>query len=115
QPNPVQYGGTVTVSGSVSPPSGGQTVQIVDASAPASVLGEGTTGAAGRFAVEVAPEANVAVRARWVEMGVTSPPEQDITVRVRPRLSVRLREARLFSRARVTGRLAPPTPARASG
>jgi L,D-transpeptidase catalytic domain len=110
QPNPVRYGGTVTVSGSVSPPSGGQTVQIVDASAPASVLGEGTSGAAGRFAVEVTPEANVAVRARWVEMGVTSPPEQDITVRVRPRLSVRLREARLFSRARVTGRLAPAHP-----
>jgi hypothetical protein len=110
QPNPVRYGRAVTVSGSISPPSAGQTVQIIDADAPATVLGDGTTDAAGGFEVEIAPEANVAVRARWVEAALTSPPEQDVTVRVRPLLTAHLRGASLFARARVTGRLEPAHP-----
>jgi lipoprotein-anchoring transpeptidase ErfK/SrfK len=109
-PNPVRYGGTVTVSGTVSPASGGQIVQIVEAADPGVVLGQDTTGAAGGYAVEITPEANVVVRARWVEADAFSPPEQDLTVRVRPRLTARLAGARLFARARVTGRLAPSHP-----
>jgi L,D-transpeptidase catalytic domain len=109
-PNPVIHGRTVTVSGTISPASAGQTVQIVEAGDPASVLGEGTTGAAGGYAAEITPDANVTVRARWVEADLFSPPEQDVTVRVRPRLTAHLRGAKLFARARVTGRLEPAHP-----
>jgi L,D-transpeptidase-like protein len=110
QPNPVRYGRTVTVTGAITPASAGQTVEIIDATAPATVLGDGTTDAAGGFAVEVAPEENVTVRARWVETGLTSPPGEDVTIRVRPVLTARLGGARLFGRARATGRLEPAHP-----
>jgi hypothetical protein len=100
----------VTVSGTISPASGGQTVEIVEAGDPASVLGQAITGAAGAYAAVITPDANVTVRARWVEADLFSPLDQDVTVRVRPRLTAHLRGARLFARARVTGRIEPAHP-----
>jgi lipoprotein-anchoring transpeptidase ErfK/SrfK len=98
------FGQSTTLSGSIEPAAGGQTVEIVDAAGGA-VLATTSTNGAGQYSVDVAPQANVDVVARW---GVaTSSP---VGLRVTPALTVHLEGVRLFGTALVSGRLEPAHP-----
>jgi hypothetical protein len=102
----LDLGEATTLSGSVSPaPPAGTAVEIVDADAPASVLAGTTTDGSGAFSVDLAPQRNVRVAARaGPDM---SPPVQLL---VRPKLTAKLTEVRLFGAAEVSGRLEPDHP-----
>ncbi len=102
----LQYGEVTKLTGTVNPPPpGGSTVEIVDAANPARVLATAATDAAGNFAVDHAPDANVDAVARWA--GDTSAP---VPLRVHPRLAAQLENVRLFGDATVSGRVEPPHP-----
>jgi hypothetical protein len=101
----LEFGQSSTLSGAIEPAAGGQTVDIVDAAAPTTVLASTTTNGAGQYSVEVAPERNVDVRARW-GAALSAP----VPLRVRPRLTAHLQDVRLFGDALVSGRLEPAHP-----
>ncbi len=102
-PSVVTYGDAVSLSGTVSPPAGGETVAVVDAAG--TLLAQATTGDDGTFAVALVPEASVTLRAVWG--AAESPP---LEVGVRAAVTVVLRAVRLFDRAVVRGTVAPPHP-----
>ncbi|HEX2050722.1 MAG TPA: L,D-transpeptidase family protein [Actinomycetota bacterium] len=100
----VAFGGTVRLTGEITPAAGGQTVEIVDDS-DGSVLGRDETGNRGRYEVTIAPRHNVAVRARWA--AVQSAP---VALRVAPVVTSKLHAVRLFGRVRVNGYVRPARP-----
>jgi len=96
----IDYGGSVRLTGQISPATGGEAVDIVDAAA--AVLATTTTGAGGGFSVSVSPEANVTLHAAW--QNDVSP---DVSIGVRALLTVHLGPVRLFDRASVRGTVRP--------
>lgn len=96
----VTYGDSVRLSGEVDPPTEGAHVEVVDGSG--AQVAETITDAEGRYSLELAPERNVKLIARWTT--VSSDP---VRVKVRPTVNVRLSRVRLFARATVSGRVRP--------
>lgn len=99
----VTFGGTVALSGAVDPPAAGQVVRVLDGAGV--FLGAATTDAAGAFALEVVPAANLEVHAAWD--GTASPP---VAIGVRPAVTATLGAVRLFDRAGVRATVEPPHP-----
>ena len=99
-PTTVLYGKSVTFSGKIRPPSGGQTVDIVDQDAH--TLASATTKADGAYQVSAPPHHNVTVHAQWT--GASSSP---VRLHVKPRLSAQHGPIRLFGTTTVTGRVVP--------
>jgi hypothetical protein len=96
----IDYGGSVRLTGQISPATGGQAVDIVDSAG--AVLAGTTTDAGGGFWSSVSPEANVTLHAAW--QNDISP---DVSIGVRAVLTVHLGAVRLFDRAAVRGTVAP--------
>lgn len=94
------FGTTVKLSGNITPRTEGQTVNLIDEEAK--VLASATTDDRGHYAVRLTPRANVTLRAEWA--GTLSEPAD---LKVRPLLSVKLVDVRLFDTARSWGKLAP--------
>jgi N-acetylmuramoyl-L-alanine amidase len=99
----VKFGGSTTLSGAIDPVTAGQLVAIVDEAG--AVLAEATTDDAGEFEVVLEPRSNVVLHAQW-STAVSAP----VDVKVRPIVKVKLREVRLFGRARVRGNVRPAMP-----
>ena len=100
----ISAGHDVRLSGSIDPPSGGETVEIRDGAD--AVVATLTTGAAGAFHADVSPSATTTYHAEW--SGLDS---DEVTVAVRAVISgLALKNVQLFDTARVVGTL---TPARA--
>jgi L,D-transpeptidase catalytic domain len=96
----IDVGESVRLSGEISPPAGGQAIDIVDVTG--AVLTTMTTGAAGRFSVSLSPRANVTLHAVW-----GSDVSADVSIGVRALVAVHLGPVRLFDGARVRGTVAP--------
>jgi N-acetylmuramoyl-L-alanine amidase len=99
----IVFGDDVRLSGSISPTTGGQPIEIRDSSD--AVVGTATTGAAGNFSLTLTPDASETYRAVWGS--ATSDP---VTVRVRAIVTVRMTEARLFDDVVVRGTVRPARP-----
>ena len=96
----IEVGDSVTLSGTISSPTAGERVEILDDADV--VIATATTDAAGAFGADLTPEATTAYRALWA--GVASDP---VTVAVRASVTVRLGPVRLFDQATVRGRVRP--------
>ena len=96
----IDFGESVRLSGEISPPAGGQTIDIVDVTG--AVLTTTTTGAAGRFSASLSPRANVTLHAVW-----GSDVSLDVSIGVRADVTVHLGSVRLFDGAAVLGTVAP--------
>jgi hypothetical protein len=99
-PTTVTYGRFIGFSGQVSPPSADQVVDVVDAHGD--VLAETRTAPDGSYSTRARPERNMSVHAQW---GTTS--SDPVTVFVRPRLTAKRGDVRLFEETKVTGRVVP--------
>ncbi len=97
------YGDSVKLSGETSPPTAGETIDIVDATG--AVLAKAASGAAGGFSVSLTPEASATVHAVWHP--ATSP---DVSIGVQAIVTVRVGAVRLFDRAAVRGTVTPAHP-----
>ena len=96
----VTYGQTVTLSGTVSPPSQGQTVEFRDAVDV--TVGTATTDTAGAFSAVFEPQGTVTLHAVW-----GSAVSEPVTVNVRAVVHVHLPPVRLFDRIVVGGSVSP--------
>jgi len=96
----IDFGESVRLSGEISPPAGGQAIDIVDVTG--AVLTTTTTGGAGRFAASLSPRANVTLHAVW-----GSDISPDVSIGVRAVVTVHLGSVRLFDGAAVRGTVAP--------
>jgi N-acetylmuramoyl-L-alanine amidase len=99
----VRIGGSVTLSGKVTPAAPGQIVQIVDDEGV--VRGQDETGGRGGYKVTLTPRNNVRVRAVWGAVA-----SEWIGIGVRPIVTSSLRRVHLFGRAVVRGRVRPRHP-----
>jgi hypothetical protein len=99
----VTFGDDVRLSGTISPATGGETVEVRDSSD--AIVGSATTGAAGGFSVTIAPERTRTYRAIW------GTAESDaVVVRVRAIVTVRMSATRLFDEVTVRGTVEPARP-----
>jgi hypothetical protein len=97
----VSVGGEARLSGSIDPPSGGETVRIRDGAG--ALIATLTTGAAGGFRTDVTPVANTTYHAQW--SGLDS---DEVTVGVRAVISrLAVTDVRLFDTARAEGAITP--------
>lgn len=96
----IDFGESVRLTGEISPPAGGQVVDIVDVSG--TLLTTRTTGAAGGFSASLSPRATLTVHAVWGNE--VSP---DVSIGVRAVVTVHLGPVRLFDGAAVRGTVAP--------
>jgi len=96
----INFGESVRLSGEISPPAGGQAIDIVDVTG--AVLTTTTTGGAGRFSASLSPRANVTLHAVW-----GSDISPDVSIGVRAVVTVHLGSVRLFDGAAVRGTVAP--------
>jgi L,D-transpeptidase catalytic domain len=96
----IDFGESVRLTGEISPPAGGQAVDIV--AVTGTLLTTTTTGAAGGFSASLSPRANVTVHAVW-----GNEVSADVSVGVRAVVTVHLGPVRLFDGAAVRGTVAP--------
>ena len=96
----IDFGESVRLSGEISPPAGGQAIDIVDVTG--AVLTTTTTGGAGRFSASLSPRANVTLHAVW-----ESDVSPDVSIGVRAVVTVHVGSVRLFDGATVRGTVAP--------
>lgn len=101
-PTTMLFGQATQLSGTVSPPSGGQTVAIVD-EATGQQLGQAVTAGDGSYALQHAPDRNVRVHATW--SGKVS---HTVDLGVQPIVSVTLKDVLLFGSATASGQIQPP-------
>jgi hypothetical protein len=99
----ITFGDDVTLSGTISPATGGETVEVRDASD--AVVGSATTGAAGGFSLTITPERTGTYRALW---GTAA--SDAVVVKVRAIVTVRMSSARLFDEVTVRGTVEPARP-----
>ena len=98
----ISAGNEVRLSGSIDPPSSGETVEIRDDADV--VVATVTTGAAGGFQTQVAPEATTTYHARWSGLDSNA-----VTVGVRAVVrDLSFTNVLLFDTARVVGTVTPP-------
>jgi N-acetylmuramoyl-L-alanine amidase len=93
----------VRLSGSVSPATGGEAIEIRDSSD--AVVGSATTGAAGNFSFTLRPDGTETYRAVW-----RTATSDGVTVRVRAIVTARMTAARLFDDVVVRGTVEPTRP-----
>lgn len=96
----IDFGGSVRLTGEISPPAGGQAVDIVDVNG--ALLITTTTGGAGGFSASLSPRSNATLHAVWGNE--VSP---DVSIGVRAIVTVHLGSVRLFDGAAVRGTVAP--------
>jgi hypothetical protein len=96
----IEFGESVRLTGEISPPAGGQAIDIVDVTG--AVLTTTTTGAAGRFSASLSPRANVTLHAVW-----GSDVSADVSIGVRAVVTVHLGPVRLFDGVAVRGTVGP--------
>lgn len=96
----IEFGDKVRLHGQISPAAEGETVSILDSGGRERATT--TTGADGSYSVVLGPLETTTFQARW--LAALSQPE---TVKVRPKVTVSLREVRLFGRARISGLIRP--------
>ncbi|HEY7755323.1 MAG TPA: L,D-transpeptidase family protein [Actinomycetota bacterium] len=99
----VAIGESVTLSGSISPAAGGEVVRIVDDED--AQVGTATTDADGGFSIAIEPRATRTYRATWSDAA-----SDEVLVRVRAFVSVRMTAVRLFDRVTVRGTVDPARP-----
>lgn len=99
----ISFGGSVRLSGEISPASRGETISILDHSGRERATT--TTDAQGRFSVRLAPRETNTYQARW--LAALSEP---VRVKVRPEVSLSLTDVRLFGKARIAGWVRPSQP-----
>ncbi|HYG70910.1 MAG TPA: L,D-transpeptidase family protein [Actinomycetota bacterium] len=104
-PRIVTIGEQVTLSGTTTPATAGQTVEIVDGAG--AVVATTATDASGSFTAAVEPPGTRTYRA--VIDGTSSP---EVTVRVRATIDARMSTARLFDTVTVRGVVRPARPGR---
>ena len=96
----VTFGQEVTLFGRIRPAAAGETVRLIDRSGQ--VWARAKTDADGRYSATVAPRRRTGFRARWRDRS-----SEWLVVRVRPFVRARLRNVKLFARARVRGVVRP--------
>lgn len=101
-PTTVDFGQSTQLVGAVSPPSGGQSVAIVDEISGQRV-GQATTAGDGSYVLPLTPDRNLRVHAAWG--GKTS---AAVDLGVHSVVSVTLRDVLLFGSAIVSGSVEPP-------
>jgi L,D-transpeptidase catalytic domain/Putative peptidoglycan binding domain len=101
----VRFGQTTKLSGAIDPMAAAQTVQIVDAAGV--VMAEAVTDESGAYEATLKPRKNVTLHAQW-STAISNP----LTVKVRPRIKVKLRKVELFGGARIRGNVRPAIPGR---
>jgi lipoprotein-anchoring transpeptidase ErfK/SrfK len=97
----VEYGQSTQLSGTVSPPAGGQTVAIVD-EASGQPVAHAATGADGTYSLVLTPDRNLRVNAAWRGKASAS-----VDLGVRPLVSVALSDVHLFGTATASGHIEP--------
>jgi hypothetical protein len=97
----IDFGGSVRLTGEISPPAGGEAIDIVDAAG--ALLSTTTTKAGGDFSASLSPRSNVTLHAAW---GNDVSP--DVSIGVRAVVTVHLGPVRLFDRAGVRGSVGAP-------
>ena len=98
----MQFGQSTQLTGAISPPSGGQTVAIVDV-VTGQRVGQAVTGGDGGYALSLTPERNLRVHAAWGGKVSAS-----VDLGVHPVVSVTLKDVLLFGSATVSGHIEPP-------
>ena len=101
--NAIAFGRSVRLTGEVSPTSEGEEVSILDHTGRERATT--TTDTDGRFSVWLSPRVTTTFQARW--LAALSEP---VRVKVRPQVSVRLRNVRLFGTGRIRGSVRPEQP-----
>lgn len=101
----ITIGDDVRLSGSISPASGRQTVEIRDDRD--ATVATATTGAAGGFSVTITPEGSRTYRALW-----NTAVSETVTVKVRAVVTARMTTVRLFDEVTVRGTVTPARPGR---
>lgn len=96
----IEFGESVLLRGSISPPSEGETVSVIDHEGRERATA--TTNEDGRYRMRLTPRRSTTLRARWLAL-VSDP----VRVKVRPKVRVSLARVRLFGRARVRGTVMP--------
>ena len=96
----ITAGDEVTLSGQISPPSSGETVEIRDPDE--AVVATAATDASGAFSATISPDATVTVHAVW---GTAA--SEPVTVSVRAVVHVNLPPVRLFDDVTVHGTVTP--------
>jgi N-acetylmuramoyl-L-alanine amidase len=99
----IRFGERVELSGSLSPATGGETIEILDGSA--AIVATTTAAPDGSFEATIEPDGTDDFVASF--NGVQSAP---VTVRVRAVVSARMTNVRLFDRVRVRGEVEPARP-----
>ncbi len=102
-PTTVTIGDDVTLTGQIDPPSGGESVAIVDGNG--TPVASATTGNQGRFSATISPQRNVTLHADWG--GVLS---ANVQIAVRARVNVSIGRVRLFDTVVVAGAVRPIVP-----
>lgn len=99
----VTYGDEVELSGTASGAAAGETVRILDESS--AEVASATAGSAGRFSVTIRPDRSATYVAAWA-----TALSEEVTVRVRAGVTVRMSPVRLFDRVTVRGTVTPGRP-----
>lgn len=99
----VRFGEHVVLSGTLTPATGGETIEILDGSS--TVVATATAAAAGSFEASIEPDGTDDYVAAF-DGGLSAP----VTVRVRAVVSVRMTNVRLFDTVKVRGEVAPARP-----
>ena len=98
----VEFGQITELSGTISPPTRGEAVVIVD-EATGQRVGQATTTGDGTYVLQLTPDRNMRVHAAWG--GKVSLP---VDLGVRPGISVSIRDVLLFGTATISGHIEPP-------
>ena len=96
----IDFGEKVSLTGRISPPQADQTVHIIDQEGRERAVV--TTDDRGHFKLRLRPRYSTQLAARWVAL-ISAP----VDITVRPDVSVRLGNVRLFGAARIIGTVRP--------
>jgi lipoprotein-anchoring transpeptidase ErfK/SrfK len=101
-PATMEFGQSTQLQGTISPPSGGQTVAIVD-QATGQRVAQAITAGDGSYSLQLTPDRNLRVHATWG--GKVS---AAVDLGVHPVVAVTLGDVLLFGSAKVSGHVEPP-------
>ena len=96
------FGKTITLSGAVTPATPDQEIEILDEDG--TKITSATTNNQGKYSTRITPRHNLNLRAYW-----TGTPSDEVPIKVRPIVDVKLKDVRLFDEARAWGQVSPGT------